>query len=175
MFLETKNLLIRQFKKTDDVDLLEAMACPQVHRMYNNEFTDIDKVQRYIQLLIRENPSGKIRTLAIAEKSTDKLIGSITIDVTDIFARAEISYWINKNYRNMGYATETVKAIIAYSFDILSLNRVQAFTSNPASERVLKKAGMVYEGTLRQYFKRGDDFWDAKMYAILKKDFNSTK
>ena len=75
----------------------------------------------------------------------------------------------------MGYATETVKAIIAYSFDILSLNRVQAFTSNPASERVLKKAGMVYEGTLRQYFKRGDDFWDAKMYAILKKDFNFTK
>ena len=133
MVLETKKLLIRPFKKTDDVDLLEAMACPQVHRMYNNEFTGVDKVRSYIQLLLREYLAGKVRTLAVAEKSTDKLIGSITIDVTDIFARAEISYWINKNYRNMGFATETVKAIIAYSFDVLSLNRVQALAGNPAS------------------------------------------
>lgn len=71
----------------------------------------------------------------------------------------------------MGYATETVKAIIKYSFDDLSLNRVQALTSNPASERVLTKAGMVYEGTLRQYFRMGNISWDVKMYAILREDF----
>lgn len=175
MILETESLLIRQLEKTDDVALLEAMECPQVHQMHSNGFTTIDKVQSYIQLLLQEYQSGKVRTLAIAEKSTNKLIGSITLDVLEIFARAEISYWINKNYRNMGYATETVKALIEYSFDGLSLNRVHALTSNPASERVLAKAGMICEGTLKQYFKMGNIFWDVKMYAILKENFNSTK
>lgn len=175
MVLETKNLIIRQFEKTDDADLLEAMECPLVHQMYSNGFTAIDKVQGYIQLLLQEYQSGKVRTLAVAEKSSNKLIGSITLDVLEFFARAEISYWINKSYRNMGYATEVVKAITAYCFDALSLNRVQALTSNPASERVLKKSGMIYEGTLRQYFKFGDTSWDVKMYAILKEDYSSAK
>jgi len=175
MILETENLFIRQFKITDDTALLEAMECPKVHQMYSNGFTSINKVQDYILLLLQEYKTGKVRTLAIAEKSSDKLIGSITFDVTEIFSRAEISYWINKNYRNKGYATETVKAVIGYSFDGLSLNRVQALTSNPASEQVLIKAGMIYEGTLRQYFKTGNVSWDVKMYAILKEDFNSKK
>jgi len=173
MILETENLLIRQFEKTDDMALLEAVECPQIHQMYNNGFTTIEKVQSYINLLLQEYQSGKVRTLAIAEKSTNKLIGSITLDVLKIFARAEISYWINKNYRNKGYATEAVKAIIQYCFDVLSLNRVHALTSNPASERVLEKAGMIYEGILRQYFKMGNTYMDVKMYAILKEDYIS--
>lgn len=171
MILVTDNLLIRKLIETDDADILEAMKCPQIHQMHSNGFTTVDKVQSYIQVLLGEYISGKARTLAIAQKSTNKLIGLITIDILEIFARAEISYWINKNYRNKGYATETVKSIIEYCLDDLSLNRVQAMTSNPASERVLEKAGMIYEGTLRQYFKMENTFWDVKMYAILKESF----
>ncbi len=143
--------------------------------MYNNGFTTIEKVQDYIQLILKEYQSGKLRTFAIAEKNTNKLIGSITLDVVEVFARAEISYWINKNYRNKGYATESIKSIIKYCFDVLSLNRIQALTSNPASERVLEKSGMLYEGTLRQYFRMGSICWDVKMYAIIKEDFSSAK
>ncbi len=175
MILETQNLLIRKFKKTDDAALLEAMECPEVHLMYSNGFTSIDKVREYIQLLLQEYQEGKLRTLAIAEKSTNKLIGSITLDVLEIFARAEISYWINKNYRNRGYATEAVRAIIGHCFDALSLNRIQAPTFNPASERVLIKTGMICEGTLRQYFKVGDKSLDVKVYAILKEEYDPVK
>jgi ribosomal-protein-alanine N-acetyltransferase len=147
------------------------MECPQIHQMHSYGFATIDAIQSYIQLLLNEYQCGKVRTLAIAEKSTNKLIGLITLDVVEIFARAEISYWINRSYRNKGYATEAIKGIIKYSFDSLSLNRIQAITSNSASERVLFKAGMIYEGTLRQYFRIGDIYWDVKMYAILKEDF----
>lgn len=68
MILETENLFIRQFKITDDTALLEAMECPNVHQMYSNGFTSINKVQDYIQLLLQEYKTGKVRTLAIAEK-----------------------------------------------------------------------------------------------------------
>ena len=47
------------------------------------------------------------------------------------------------------------------------------FTDNPVSGRVLEKAGMSYEGTLRQYIGMGNVFFDCKMYAILKSDFDA--
>ena len=65
--------------------------------------------------------------------------------------------------------------MIDYGFQELSINRLQAmhFTDHPASGRVLEKAGMLYEGTLRQYVGLGGTFFDCKMYAILRDDFIS--
>jgi hypothetical protein len=40
------------------------------------------------------------------------------------------------------------------------------FVDNPASGRVLEKAGMSYEGTLRLYNGRSDE----KMYAVINTD-----
>jgi ribosomal-protein-alanine N-acetyltransferase len=175
MKIQTSRLSIRQIEMTDDEYIFKAMECPQIHQMHSNGFITVEKVKSYIEVLLKEYQSGKYRTLAIAEKNTNKLIGSLTLDVYRNFSRAEISYWIDKNYRNIGYATETVKAMIEYCFTFLSLNRIQAMTSNPASERVLEKAGMIYEGTLRQYFGMKNTFWDCKMYSLLRSDFNPTK
>ena len=71
-------------------------------------------------------------------------------------------------HRNKGYASEAVKAIIGYGFSKLNLRRVQAIHSvdNPASGRVLEKAGMIYEGTLRLY----NGVSDQKMYSAIDTD-----
>lgn len=171
MKIQTTRLIIRKFEPADDLPVLHAMECPEIHLMYSNGFTDVEKVQSYLAVLFKEYESGKYRTLAIAEKNTNELIGSITLDVVDMFSRVELSYWINRDYWNAGYATETVKAVIGHCFTSLTLNRIQAMTSNPASERVLIKAGMTFEGTLRQYVGMNGIYWDCKMYSILKGDF----
>ena len=73
-------------------------------------------------------------------------------------------------HRNKGYASEAVKAVIEYCFSKLDLKRVQAIHSinNPASGRVLEKAGMTYEGTLRLY----NGIHNEKMYSAIKEDIN---
>lgn len=174
MEIQTDRLKIRKIKMSDAPYILKSTDCPLVSQMYSNGFTNIDKVKNYINVLANEYDSGKFRTLAIANKGTDNLVGSITIDIFPMFSRAELGYWINKDHRNIGYATETVKATVKYCFEVLSLNRVQAMTSNPASEQVLKKSGFLYEGTLRQYAGINDNFWDCKMFSILKSDHISS-
>jgi RimJ/RimL family protein N-acetyltransferase len=32
----------------------------------------------------------------------------------------------------------------------------------------MEKAGMTYEGTLREYYRKADGFRDAAMYAVLR-------
>ena len=89
--------------------------------------------------------------------------------------RAELGYWIGKPYWNRGYATEAAKAVVAYSFEVLKLNRIYAyhFTRNPASGRVLEKIGMRYEGYRRQHTKRWENFEDSMGYGMLKADYDS--
>ena len=166
--IATPRLIIREVKIADGGQILTAMACPEIAAMHSGGLNDISAVRSYIEVLLREYRDGRFRTLVIAEKTSDELCGTITIDMHGIIPRAELSYWISAPYRNRGYATEAVKAAIGYGFLQLSLLRIQAThaVDNPASGRVLEKAGMIFEGILRQYFGTSD----VKMYAIVKSD-----
>ncbi len=111
-------------------------------------------------------------TFAITLRETGELIGAISLRTANRFNRAEMGYWIGKPYWAKGYCTEAAKAVIAYGFDELNLNRVLAYhlTRNPASGRVMEKAGMRYEGHLRQHAMKNGVYEDLKLYAILRDD-----
>ena len=170
MVIHTPRLALRPVEQSDAPALLDAMRCPLVHQMHSDGFHSLAHVQRYIDVLIGEYAQGKFRTLGIAHKPEDKLIGMITIDEQAVFSRVELGYWIHLDWRNEGYSTEAVSAVVEDCFAKGRANRIQALTSNPASARVLEKAGLRYEGTLRQYLGKGNGFADVRMYAVLQGD-----
>lgn len=112
---------------------------------------------------------------AITLKTDKNLIGTIGLELEQENERAELGYWVGKPYWNHGYATEAARAVVAYSFEVLKLNRIYAyhFTRNPASGRVLEKIGMHYEGCRRQHTKKWDNFEDSSGYGMLKTDYDS--
>ncbi len=83
--------------------------------------------------------------------------------------RAEIGYWLAREYRNRGLITAAVKAVTQYGFEQLELTRIEAtaFVGNAASERVLEKAGFSCEGILRGYHRKHGQPIDVRMYARL--------
>jgi [ribosomal protein S5]-alanine N-acetyltransferase len=73
--------------------------------------------------------------------------------------RAELGYWIGKPYWGRGYASEAVKALIAYAFatDGFAYLTAGHFIDNPASERVIRKLGFVPMGNeVRDCAARGE-------------------
>lgn len=84
--------------------------------------------------------------------------------------KAEIGYWLNKNYRGQGIMTKVVKLMTKYGFKKLGLKRIYAFVFpfNKASIAVLKKAGYKYEGKLRKHIKKGDKLIDSLLFAKVK-------
>lgn len=113
---------------------------------------------------------GKSATFAIAIAATGDLCGAMGLDVNAEHDWAELGYWIGRPYWARGYATEALRALIPWAFANLPLIRLQAchFMRNPASGRVMQKAGMKLEGVLRQRVKKGDVYEDIAIYAILK-------
>jgi RimJ/RimL family protein N-acetyltransferase len=116
---------------------------------------------------------GAALTFAITLREDAVLAGAIGMRIQRENDSGEIGYWIGVPFWGRGIATEAVRAMIEYGFDKLALNRIYAehFTRNPASGRVLQKAGMRHEGTLRQTHKKWGEYVDAEMYAILRSDW----
>lgn len=88
-------------------------------------------------------------------------------------AIAEIGYWIGKPFWGRGYASEAARELVRYGFESCGLHRIFAmhFSRNPASGRVLRNAGMTYEGKLRQHLKKWDEYLDIEAYGILRDEF----
>jgi len=111
-------------------------------------------------------------TFAITTEN-DGVIGAIGLHFRPVHRRAELGYWIGRPFWNHGFATEAARAVIRFGFEALELNRIHAshLTRNPASGRVLLKAGMQFEGTLRQHVIRWNRSEDLAEYAILRDSF----
>ncbi len=107
-------------------------------------------------------------------RSDQVLMGGISLRLDARHQRGELGYWIGVPFWGQGYCTEAARATVAYGFNTLGLNRIEAqhFTRNPASGRVMQKIGMTYEGCLRQHVRRWHDFEDVAVYGLLKQDFD---
>ncbi|MGH2600843.1 MAG: GNAT family N-acetyltransferase [bacterium] len=101
------------------------------------------------------------------------VVGAIGLDLALPHRRAELGYWVGRPFWNRGYATEAVRAVIAFGFETLGLNRIWArhLTRNPASGRVMVKAGMRFEGILREHVIKWDRPEDLAAYSILRADY----
>jgi RimJ/RimL family protein N-acetyltransferase len=111
--------------------------------------------------------------LAITLTATGELLGSIGLMFDPAHKKAELGYWVGVPHWNRGYASEAVRAVIDYGFRTLGLNRIQAhhMAHNPASGRVMEKAGLRREGLSRHAILKNGEFHDAVFYGILRRDW----
>ena len=116
--------------------------------------------------------NGEIYTFAITRRENGLLVGAISLGVNRDHNRAEMGYWLGVPFWGQGIMTEAARRLIAFGFNDLKLNRVFAtyLTRNPASGRVMQKAGMTYEGTARQAVRKWDVYEDLGMYGIVRAD-----
>jgi RimJ/RimL family protein N-acetyltransferase len=98
-------------------------------------------------------------------------IGSIgLVPGTDIErCTAEAGYWLGAAYWGQGIATSAVRRICRYGFEELGLVRIFAtpIAWNPASARVLEKAGFEREGVMRSACIKDGRVMDMFLYARI--------
>jgi ribosomal-protein-alanine N-acetyltransferase len=87
--------------------------------------------------------------------------------------KAEFGYALSAEYWNKGLMSEAVREILKFGFNDMQLHRAEArcYIDNIASERVLQKCGMKYEGIIRESFFVKGEFRDLKLYSLLNSEF----
>ena len=99
-------------------------------------------------------------------------VGGLGIELgTDVFQRsAEIGYWLGEPFWGRGIATEALRAATEYAWATFDIIRLEAgvFSWNPASARVLEKAGYTLEGRMRQGIVKHGRVGDRLIYGLLR-------
>lgn len=102
-------------------------------------------------------------------------VGAVTLEAPDEpWGTAELGYMIAPEEWNNGHATDAVETISGYAFEERRLAKVYAtaYATNPASCRVLEKAGFAREGVLRaEGFVDGERV-DVHRYGLLAEEWS---
>jgi len=131
--------------------------CPLSHmkKDITNSLKKLKKKEQYPFTILAD---GKIAgQIFLEEPSKDK-------------RRYSIGYFIGRKYWNKGIATKAIKEVIKLGFNKLKLYRIQGDndSDNPASGKVMKKAGMKLEGIRKKIQKKGNKFIDLYLWGITK-------
>ena len=136
-----------------------------------------ENAQSFLEHAEEEFRAGRWATFAVTISPSAKFCGCVGLVITPAHERAELGYWIGIPYWGQGFATEAARAVIAFGFETLRLNRIHAahFAGNTASQRVLEKIGMRHEGPSRQHIKKWSRFIDLENYGLLTSEFRAGK
>lgn len=169
--ITTDRLILRRLHPKDAYDMFEYTSIEEVTRHLSwHPHTDINQAVSYIKTITHEYENSiNCFTWGIVIKSEEKLIGSIrAFDASFHNKRIELSYILNPVFQGRGYITEALLSVIDFCKKS-GFNRIQAKCTlkNLASEKVMLKLGMQYEGTMKGYWINKGIIRDAKSFALI--------
>lgn len=170
MELQGNGFIIRGWKKGDEFSLQKHADNPKVSRFLLDRFPwpyTMEAAILWVNNLLEQDPM-----VNFAISINDEVIGGIGLELReDVYRKtALLGYWLSEELWGRGMITEAVKVVTQYAFENLGIIRIQAgvLSQNPASMRVLEKAGYVKEGVLRNAAIKHGEIMDEHIYAILK-------
>ena len=173
--LETERLILRKLEISDAQDVFEYAKHPEVARYLTWEaHKSVEDAKGFINWAIEKYKKDESGEWGIELKENGRIIGAMGFVHLDLQnSCGEIGYALSKEYWGMGVMTEAVSRLIRFGFQEMKLNRIEAvhFYGNEASGKVMQKAGMSFEGLLRQKMFVKGKFWDVKQYAIIKEEW----
>jgi len=168
-------LAIRPVLATDLPDLLQVNSDPQVTRFLPYDtWQSLDDGAAWLSRVEVLAASGTGRQFVIERHSDTRVIGSLLLFKFDPpSARVELGYVLGRSHWGQGLMREAVDALCARAFGECGVRRIEAEVNpaNLASCRLLRHAGFVQEGTLRQrWFAKGVAY-DTHIFGLLADDW----
>ncbi|MDJ1503329.1 GNAT family protein [Xanthocytophaga agilis] len=136
---------------------------------------NVDDSLAFIEDTIAQYKQGECVVAAIW--CENRIVGCIGLNNIQTFhQKAEIGYWLARNYQEKGIITRACRQMINYAFDELKLNRVEILVAekNRRSRSVAERLGFEEEGLLRNYYRHRQEFVDVVIYGMLKKYWKSS-
>lgn len=169
--IHTDRLVLRKFTLSDVDAVYQNWTSDKKVAQYVNWEThkNVEETKGVVQHWVDEYEKGSYNWV-VALADTGELIGSISvIRMSGKHRNCEIGYCYGSRYWNKGYATEALKAVVDYMLDACEMHIVEAKHNslNPASGRVMEKAGMEKEAVLkeRRYDAGTDTYCDLVCYC----------
>lgn len=173
--LETSRLRLREFCPEDRDDLYAIFSEEEVARYYGLiPFKNVKRSDSVLKRRIKLYHINNGIAWELTLKGSDTLIGGCRFKSWEKKSRvSEIAYELHPDHWNQGLMTEAVQAALVYGFNVVDLNRIEAWaaTDNLGSIKVLEKCGFQHEGIQRERYFWNDRFHDMAFYSLLRREY----
>ena len=147
MQLTTERLVLRDFVESDWSAVQGYAADPEAIRYRPFGPCTDEETKDHVRELARQPklPERQIYDLAIVRRVDGQLIGGCDIGrLENDPTEAAVGYGLSRAYWGQGYMTEAGRALLAFGFEQLGVERISANVDpeNKDSVRVLEKLGM---------------------------------
>lgn len=146
--IETSRLIIRQLTMADSHDMFEYSSIPDVTEyLLWYPHANLSATEGYIEALQKRYLRGLYGDWAIELKDSGKMIGTCGYANIDSYAlTCEIGYVLSPFYRNRGYMTEAVGAMLELTFDVLNFKsaHLRIISENTSSINLAKRLGFSF-------------------------------
>jgi RimJ/RimL family protein N-acetyltransferase len=180
--LETPRLILRELQETDLQPFTALGSDREVTRCQDYILVESEgEALAWVQRAVAQNQAVPRPGyhLAVIRKEDGAWLGYFGFGKTEDPSSGEIEfgYAIHKQYWGIGFATEALKAVLDFCF--LELEAAQVFgecdQDNPASGRVMEKAGLRFERSYPQVNERTGQTAQMLRYSTCKPDWENAK
>jgi [ribosomal protein S5]-alanine N-acetyltransferase len=136
--------------------------------------------ERRLRLIALQLRAGDLYSFGIWRQEEQDYIGDITLRR---LARgklfAEVGYYLSEAAEGKGYATEALKAMLRYAFQVLRMDcvNVRCAEGNDRSMRVAERCGFSYSRTYTPVVQEAPDLPSRpiKVYRLLRHDHKAAQ
>jgi RimJ/RimL family protein N-acetyltransferase len=172
----TARLVLRRFVLDDAPALLDLVSHPSVATAVPEIEPTEAGVRRYLERQLSYTPfeEGRVFDLAVVgRRAGGGLVGLLTLVCRG--RSAAIGWALAPECRGQGYAAEAGRALLAYAFGPLGLERVEAEAAvrNEASWHLAERLGMARLARLREATVEKGRHVDSYLYAIRAEEWRA--
>ncbi len=165
--LETENLIIKKFQKTDFRNFLSLHQNPITMRYFDGGAKTLEQSKKRFNEVMEHQRRYGFSYYNIFLKDTNEYIGQGGL-YYNYDMSINLCYALLEQFHNKGYATEAITAILKYSFEKLNISEITAMSApeNHSSRHLLEKIGCKF--TRERTLMSG---MTALCYSLSKEDF----
>ena len=170
--LTTERLILDDLTGLDLANMQWIARDPHVMRYVLIWLENDEQVAGFLQHAIEESQRADRQgyVLAIRVPGTGEFAGFTMLEIDpEQTSTAEVGCILLPAYWKSGYASEILRALLAFGFDELALHRVYGKCDelNLPSAHVMEKCGLQYEGTIREHVWLRDHWRSTRYYGML--------
>ena len=174
MNIRGKFVLLRAMEESDQDMLLEMINDPELEKLVVGYSLPSSREQQMAWFRSNQNDMRNIRLVICTEQ--DGPVGFANIVNIDWKNRSALHGMklVSRQFGARGIGTDTVMAVMRYSFEELQLNRLDSAIlhyNEPSKKLYCGKCGWSIEGVRRRAVYKGNQLHDEMMIGILRDEY----
>jgi [ribosomal protein S5]-alanine N-acetyltransferase len=171
--LTTQRFELQDIVAADQQFIYEGLSHPEVIPFYGVRYNSLEatKAQMDFYNELCKNETGY--WWKIVDKVSGERVGAIGYNNYNAnHKKAEVGYWLLPQFWKKGIISEVFPVVVSYLQNEKKIHRIEALVEdgNADSNRVLERAGFIYEGTLRDFEIKEGQYISLRMYSLLSTD-----